>query len=70
MSTASLPQQPAIEKRVAALEQQMADMLRAHSAGAGVSDKNWLSTVGTRKDDAFSREADQLGETWRKSVTD
>ena len=32
--------------------------------------KNWESTVGTLKDDEFSREADRLGEEWRKSVKD
>ena len=70
MSTTTLPQEPAIEQRLAALEQQMADILRLRSVPAGVADKNWLNTVGTRKDDAFSREADQLGEAWRQSVTD
>lgn len=70
MSTASPLHQPAIEKRLATLEQQMAELLRAHPAGAEVAAKNWLSTVGTWKDDALSREADQLGEAWRQSVTD
>ena len=70
MSTASPLKQSAIEKRVATLEQQMAELLRAHPAGAEGAAKSWLSTVGMWKDDAFSREADQLGEAWRKSVTD
>jgi hypothetical protein len=70
MSTATPPQQPAIEKRVATLEQQMAELLRAHPAGNEASAKSWVSTVGTWKDDNLSREADQLGEAWRKSVTD
>jgi hypothetical protein len=70
MSTASLSKQPRIEERVATLEQQMAELLRAHSAGIERTSNSWASTVGTWKDDAFSREADQLGEAWRKSVTD
>lgn len=55
-----------IEKRVATLEQQMAEILRSHQG----AEKDWLATVGTRRDDAFSREADQLGEAWRRSVKD
>jgi hypothetical protein len=55
-----------IEKRVATLEQQMAEILRSHQA----AEKDWLAAVGTRRDDAFSREADQLGEAWRRSVKD
>jgi len=70
MSATSLPQQPAIEKRLTTLEQQMAEILRSHSAGAEAAAKNWLSTVGTWQDDDLSREADQLGEAWRKSVKD
>ena len=70
MSAASLPQQPAIEKRLATLEQQMAEILRAHQAGSEAAAKNWLSTVGTWQDDPFSREADQLGKAWRQSVKD
>ena len=55
-----------IEKRVATLEQQMAEILRSHQGAP----KDWLATVGTWKDDAFSREADELGEAWRQSVKD
>lgn len=48
----------------------MAEILRSHPAGAQAAAKNWLSTVGTWQDDDLSREADQLGETWRQSVKD
>jgi hypothetical protein len=59
-----------IEKRVATLEQQMADILRTRPAASQTAEKDWLKTVGTWQDDAFSREADQLGEAWRQSVKD
>lgn len=55
-----------IEKRVATLEQQMAEILRSRQG----AENDWLATVGIRRDDAFSREADQLGEAWRRSVKD
>jgi hypothetical protein len=70
MSIASPSQELPIEKRVATLEQQMADLLRSRPAGAKVAGNDWLSTVGTWQDDAFSREADRLGEAWRQSVKD
>lgn len=48
----------------------MADILRSHPGISVVEKKDWLNTVGTRQDDAFSREADELGEAWRKNVKD
>lgn len=70
MDTATPSQELPIEKRVATLEQQMADILRTHPAASQTAEKDWLKTVGTWQDDAFSREADQLGEAWRQSVKD
>ncbi len=70
MDTATPSQELPIEKRVATLEQQMADILRSHPVASLAADKDWLKTVGTWQDDAFSREADQLGEAWRQSVKD
>lgn len=66
MNPAAPSQDLPIEKCVATLEQQMAQILRSHDVAA----KDWLATVGTWQDDAFSREADELGEAWRKSVSD
>ncbi len=68
-SHAPTQEQP-IEKRVATLELQMAEILRSHSGLTVAGEKDWLNTVGTRQDDAFSREADELGEAWRKNVKD
>lgn len=59
-----------IEQRVTTLEQQMAGLLRSHAADVQVAEMDWLSTIGTWKDDAFAREADHLGEVWRQSVKD
>jgi hypothetical protein len=70
MDTATPSQELPIEKRVATLEQQMADILRTHPAASQTAEKDWLTTVGTWQDDAFAREADQLGEAWRRSVKD
>ena len=70
MDTATPSQEFPIEKRVATLEQQMADILRSNSLASQPAEKDWLKTVGTWQDDAFSREADQLGEAWRQSVKD
>ena len=70
MDTATPTQELPIEKRVATLEQQMADILRSHPVVSQAAEKDWLKTVGTWQDDAFSREADQLGEAWRQSVKD
>jgi hypothetical protein len=70
MDTVTPSQDLPIEKRVATLEQQMADILRSHPVTSQAGEKDWLKTVGTWADDAFSREADQLGEAWRQSVTD
>lgn len=70
MDTATPSQELPIEKRVATLELQMADILRSHSAVSQAAGNDWLTTVGTWQDDAFSREADQLGEAWRQSVKD
>ena len=70
MDTATPTQELPIEKRVATLEQQMADILRSHPAASQAAENDWLKTVGTWQDDAFSREADQLGEAWRQSVKD
>lgn len=66
MNPAAPSQDLPIEKRIATLEQQMARILRSHEGAA----KDWLATAGTWQDDAFSREADELGEAWRKSVSD
>lgn len=60
-----VPPESLIEKRLAVLEEQMADIFRTQAPR-----KDWQSTVGTVKDDEFSREADRLGEEWRDSVTD
>lgn len=70
MNNATPAQELPLEKRVATLEQQMADILRSHSAASQAAGNDWLKTVGTWTDDAFSREADQLGEEWRQSVKD
>ena len=70
MDTAAPSQEFPIEKRVATLEQQMADILRSHPVASRAAGNDWLKTVGTWQDDAFSREADQLGEAWRQSVKD
>lgn len=70
MDTAIPSQELPIEKRVATLEQQMADILRSHSVDSRADDNDWLKTVGTWQDDAFARDADQLGEAWRQSVND
>jgi hypothetical protein len=70
MDTATPSQELPIENRVATLEQQMADILRSHPVVSQSTEKDWLKTVGTWTDDAFSREADQLGEAWRQSVKD
>ena len=70
MNPASPTQEQPIEKRVATLEQQMAEILRSHAEVSLAGEKDWLATVGTRQDDAFSREADELGEAWRKNVKD
>jgi hypothetical protein len=70
MNTATPSQELPIEKRVATLEQQMAAILRSHPVASQAAENHWLSTVGTWRDDAFSREADQLGEAWRQSVKD
>jgi len=70
MNTATPSQELPIEKRVATLEQQMADLLRSHPLAPQAAGNDWLTTVGTWQDDAFSREADQLGEAWRQSVKD
>ena len=70
MNSVTPTQEQPIEKRVATLEQQMAEILRTHSVGTKAAEKDWLTTVGTLQDDAFSREADELGEAWRKSVKD
>ena len=48
----------------------MADILRSRPGGSQTGEKNWLKTVGTWRDDAFSREANHLGEAWRQSVKD
>ncbi len=70
MNVAPPPQELPIEQRVATLEQQMAELLRSNPAGDHRVEKDWLTTVGMWQDDAFSREADQLGEAWRQSVKD
>ena len=70
MDTATSTQELPIEKRVATLEQQMADILRSQSLASQPAEKDWLKTVGSWQDDAFSREADQLGEAWRQSMKD
>jgi hypothetical protein len=70
VDTATPSQELPSEKRVATLEQQMADILRFHPVVSQAAERDWLTTVGTRQDDAFSREADQLGEAWRQSVKD
>jgi hypothetical protein len=70
MDTAIPSQNSPIEKRVATLEQQMAGILRLHPLASKAAENDWLTTVGTWQDDAFSREADQLGEAWRQSVKD
>ncbi len=70
MDTATPSQELDIEKRVATLEQQMADILRSHPHASQAAEKDWLNTVGTRQDDSFSREADQLGEVWRQNAKD
>lgn len=62
MDTATPSQELPIEKRVATLEQQMADILRSNPLASQPAEKDWLKTVGTWQDDAFSREADQPGE--------
>ena len=70
MDTATPAQELPIEKRVTTLEQQMADILRSRPLASQPAERDWLETVGTWQDDAFSREADQLGEAWRQSVKD
>ncbi|MEX1115849.1 MAG: hypothetical protein WEB53_11415 [Akkermansiaceae bacterium] len=70
MNIATPAQELPIENRVATLEQQMADILRSHPMANEAAGSDWLKTVGTWTDDAFSREADQLGEAWRQSVKD
>ena len=65
-TSAELP----IEKRVATLEQQMAEILHSQPKASQAAKNDWLKTVGTWQDDAISREADQLGEAWRQSVKD
>jgi len=65
MNPAFATQEQPIEKRVATLEQQMAEILRSHSGLTVAGEKDWLDTVGTRQDDAFSSEADDLGVAWR-----
>lgn len=64
MNIPPVPQET-VEQRLARLEQQMADILHRDAPK-----KNWESTVGMWKDDEISREADRLGEEWRRSVTD
>ena len=68
MDTATPSQELPIEKRVATLEQQMAEILRSHPVASSAAENDWLKTVATWQDDAFSREAEQLGEAWRQSV--
>jgi hypothetical protein len=65
MTTVLDPQQSTIEQRLASLEAQVASIV-----GSPSPVKEWESTIGMWKDDEFSREADRLGEEWRKSVTD
>ena len=62
MDTVSPSQELPIEKRVATLEQQMADILRSRPMASRTAGDDWVTTVGTWQDDALSREADQLGE--------
>ena len=70
MGPATPTQELPIEKRVATLEEQMANILRSRSMLSQTAENDWVTTVGTWQDDAFSREADQLGEAWRQSVKD
>ena len=70
MTGFSAPAELPIEKRVATLEQQMAEILHPQPEASQAAKNDWLKTVGTWQDDAFSREADQLGEAWRRSAQD
>jgi hypothetical protein len=65
MEATTVQQESQVEKRLAALEEQMAGLL-----GEGAARKDWKSAVGMWKDDEMSREIDRLGREWRESVTD
>lgn len=67
MNTAPVPQESQIEQRLAALEQQMAGILRADAAQRDAPRKDWESTVGMFQNDPLFEEAMRLGREYRES---
>lgn len=61
MTTASVEQASQFELRLSSLEEQMKLIL-----GTQGTANDWQSTLGMWRDDEVSREADRLGEEWRK----
>jgi hypothetical protein len=57
-----------LEKRVEDLERKVAD-LSAQILDLRPSKKDWTKTIGTIPDDEFTREADRLGQEYRKQQT-
>ena len=55
-----------LEKRVAKLEKQMAALMRQQTR-RGVGIKDWRSAVGMLDDTPLAREADALGEAYRRA---
>lgn len=70
MTTLPTTEDLPITQRLTTLEKQVAELLKINPSAHQVSDQSWIATVGTWQDDAISREADALGEAWRKSVED
>jgi len=54
------------DKRLDEIEKRVAEL--GVIAGAGPHRKDWLTTVGTLRDDELSREADRLGREYRAEL--
>lgn len=60
--------QTTLEERVAELEKQVAE-LRRPEAKPRPAIKDWRQAVGMMEDTPFAREADALGEAYRRAQT-
>jgi hypothetical protein len=55
---------PTLERRVAELERQLAELL---SRGEGASPTSWRETVGMFSNDPLMKEIDAAGQAWREA---
>lgn len=61
--------QTTLEERVAELEKQVAELSRSETKRPPMV-KDWRQAVGMLEDTPFAREADALGEAYRRAQTE